>query len=124
MNMRVLITGGAGFIGYHLAKALINKRADVILLDNFNDFYNPEIKRQNVRDLQTIGHAPVHAVDILDREKLRNVFEQTRPEAVVHLAAWAGVRPSLEKPELYSDVNVTGTVNMLQMAKEFSTRSI
>jgi UDP-glucuronate 4-epimerase len=120
--MRVLITGGAGFIGYHLAKALINKRADVILLDNFNDFYNPEIKRQNVRDLQMIGHAPVHAVDILDRERVRKVFQETRPDTVVHLAAWAGVRPSLEKPELYSAVNVTGTVNMLQMAKEFSTR--
>jgi UDP-glucuronate 4-epimerase len=120
--MGVLITGGAGFIGYHLAKALINKRADVILLDNFNDFYNPEIKRQNVRDLQMIGHAPVHVVDILDQEKVRKVFQETRPDTVVHLAAWAGVRPSLEKPELYSAVNVTGTVNMLQMAKEFSTR--
>jgi UDP-glucuronate 4-epimerase len=122
MNMRVLITGGAGFIGYHLAQALIKQGADVILLDNFNDFYNPELKRQNVRDLQMIGHAPVHVVDILDREKLRKVFGETRPETIVHLAAWAGVRPSLEKPELYAAVNVTGTVNMLQLAREFSTR--
>jgi UDP-glucuronate 4-epimerase len=118
--MRVLITGGAGFIAYHLAAALIGRRDKVSLLDNFNSFYDPEIKRQNVRDLQALGDAPIHALDILDRDNLRRVFEEIRPEAVVHLAAWAGVRPSLEKPELYAAVNVTGTVNMLEMAKEFS----
>jgi len=120
--MRVLITGGAGFIAYHLASALLRNKADIALLDNFNHFYNPELKWKNVRDLQAQGTAPLYTVDILDREKLRTVFETVKPEAVVHLAAWAGVRPSLEKPALYSDVNVTGTVNMLEMAKEFSTR--
>ena len=119
--MRVLITGGAGFIAYHLASALMSRRAEVSLLDNFNAFYDPEIKRRNVQDLQAQGNATLHAVDILDRDKLRSVFETTRPEVVVHLAAWAGVRPSLENPDLYSSVNVTGTVNMLEMAKEFST---
>jgi len=118
--MRVLITGGAGFIAYHLAAALIGRRDDVSLLDNFNDFYDPELKRQNVRDLQAMGNAPVYTVDILDRDKLRKVFEETCPETVVHLAAWAGVRPSLEKPDLYSAVNVTGTVNLLEMAKKYS----
>jgi UDP-glucuronate 4-epimerase len=120
--MRILITGGAGFIAYHLAAALIGRHVEVSLLDNFNNFYDPEIKRRNVRDLQARGLVPLHTVDILDRERLRNVFEEVRPEAIVHLAAWAGVRPSLEKPDLYSSVNVTGTVNMLEMAKEFSTR--
>lgn len=120
--MRVLITGGAGFIGYHLAAALIARRDEVILLDNFNDFYDPELKRKNVRDLQAMRDAPVYAVDILDRNSLRRVFEETRPETVVHLAAWAGVRPSLEKPELYAAVNVTGTVHMLEMAKEFAVQ--
>jgi UDP-glucuronate 4-epimerase len=121
--MRVLITGGAGFIAYHLASALLKSTAEVYLLDNFNDFYDPEIKRQNVRDLQSQGRAPIYAVDILDREKLRQVFEEIHPDTIVHLAAWAGVRPSLEKPELYSSVNITGTVNLLELAKEFSTRS-
>jgi UDP-glucuronate 4-epimerase len=120
--MRVLITGGAGFIAYHLATALIERHAEVSLLDNFNNFYDPEIKRRNVRDLQAQGRVPLHTVDILDRERLRQVFEEVRPDTVVHLAAWAGVRPSLEKPDLYSSVNVTGTVNLLEMAKEFSTR--
>jgi UDP-glucuronate 4-epimerase len=120
--MRVLITGGAGFIAFHLAKALLRKKAEVILLDNFNDFYNPEIKRQNVRDLQASGPAPIHTVDILDRETLRRIFSEACPEVVVHLAAWAGVRPSLENPAIYSAVNVTGTVHLLELAKEFSTK--
>ena len=119
--MRVLITGGAGFIGYHLAAALIGRGDTVGLLDNFNEYYDPEIKRRNARDLEALGGATTHTVDILDKEGLRRVFEKDRPEAVVHLAAWAGVRPSLEKPALYTDVNVTGTVNMLETAKEFST---
>jgi UDP-glucuronate 4-epimerase len=120
--MRILITGGAGFIAYHLASALLKSTAEVYLLDNFNDFYDPEIKRQNVRDLQAQGHAPIYVVDILDREKLRQVFAEIQPDAIVHLAAWAGVRPSLEKPEIYTSVNITGTVNLLELAKEFSTR--
>jgi len=119
--MRILITGGAGFIGYHLATALIKKGDAVSLLDNFNNYYDPEIKRRNVRDLEAMGGVTTHAVDILDKDGLRRVFETERPEAVVHLAAWAGVRPSLEKPALYTDVNVTGTVNMLEAAKDFST---
>jgi UDP-glucuronate 4-epimerase len=120
--MRVLVTGGAGFIAHHLAAALLDQKAEVILLDNFNDFYNPEIKRQNVRDLQKAGPVVLHVVDILDRVNLRRIFDETCPDVVIHLAAWAGVRPSLEKPDLYSAVNVTGTVHLLEMAREFSTK--
>jgi UDP-glucuronate 4-epimerase len=119
--MRVLITGGAGFIAHHLAAALLRNKAEVVLLDNFNDFYDPEIKRRNVRDLQSSGAVPIHAIDILDQENLRRVYSQIRPDVVVHLAAWAGVRPSLKNPALYSAVNVTGTVNLLELAREYST---
>jgi len=119
--MRILITGGAGFIAFHLASALLKKGAEVHLLDNFNEFYDPEIKRQNVRDLQADASVFLHVADILDRGKLEEIFEKSRPDAVVHLAAWAGVRPSLEKPALYSSVNVTGTVHMLELAREHRT---
>jgi UDP-glucuronate 4-epimerase len=120
--MRVLITGGAGFIGYHLASKL-QHQYEIALLDNFNHFYNPELKRRNVHDLQRSGPALVHEVDLLDWENLRAAFKESRPEAIVHLAAWAGVRPSLENPRIYSDVNVTGTVNMLELAREFNVQS-
>ena len=99
---------------------MLGKGADVILLDNFNEFYDPEIKKRNVRDLQALAPVSVHVMDILDRNGLRRLFSQTRPDVVVHLAAWAGVRPSLQKPELYSAVNVTGTVHLLELAREFS----
>ncbi len=117
--MRILITGGAGFIAYHLAAKLQDLNNDITILDNFNSFYDPEIKRQNVRDLQARGVAGLYEVDILDTDGLRRVFEEFRPEAVVHLAAWAGVRPSLENPGIYAKVNVTGTVNLMEAARQF-----
>lgn len=118
--MRILITGGAGFIAYHLACRLQEEKHEVYLLDNFNSFYDPAIKRKNVRDLQLQGSAGHFEIDILDIAGLRRVFQEVRPEGIVHLAAWAGVRPSMENPRIYSDVNVTGTVNMLELAKEFA----
>jgi UDP-glucuronate 4-epimerase len=117
-NMRVLISGGAGFIAFHLASKLLSEGHSVTAVDNFNDFYNPLLKRRNIRDLQSAGNLVLQELDILDRDGLRRAYRESRPEAVVHLAAWAGVRPSLEKPELYSRVNVTGTVNMLDFARE------
>jgi UDP-glucuronate 4-epimerase len=120
--MRFLITGGAGFIAFHLASRLLAEGHEVALLDNFNRFYDPELKRRNVRDLHGLGRVALYENDILDREALPRIFSQSQPEMVIHLAAWAGVRPSLEKPELYSDVNVTGTVNMLESARRHAVR--
>jgi UDP-glucuronate 4-epimerase len=117
--MRVLITGGAGFIAYHVAAKLQDEHFDVTLLDNFNSFYDPALKWRNVRDLEARGPVRLYELDILDTQALRAAFAETHPQAVVHLAAWAGVRPSLERPELYSSVNVTGTVNVLQLSREF-----
>lgn len=117
--MTTLITGGAGFIGYHLAQALLRRSERVVVVDNFNTFYDPALKRKNVSDLCAQGKLEVHEADILDSALLRQLFERHRPDAVVHLAAWAGVRPSLDRPALYSDVNVTGTVNVLELARDF-----
>jgi UDP-glucuronate 4-epimerase len=117
--MRVMVTGGAGFIAFHLICRLLSDKAEVSILDNFNDFYDPQLKRRNVLDLQSRGPVTLHEVDILDGNKLQQVFQQVQPEAVIHLAAWAGVRPSLERPQIYTDVNVTGTVNLLELAKRY-----
>jgi UDP-glucuronate 4-epimerase len=121
--MRVLVTGGAGFIAFHLTSRLLKEACEVSILDNFNDFYDPEIKRRNVLDLQAQGRIALHEVDILDTEELSRVFDEVKPETVVHLAAWAGVRPSLEKPQLYARVNVTGTVNLLELARKHAVPS-
>jgi UDP-glucuronate 4-epimerase len=117
--MNVLITGGAGFIGSHLASSLLDQGEQVSIVDNFNDFYDPAIKRKNIVELRVHGAPDIREVDILDLEGLRRVFSEVRPRVVIHLAAWAGVRPSLERPALYSNVNVTGTVHMLELAREF-----
>jgi len=117
--MTVLITGGAGFIGSHVASSLLDQGKQVIIVDNFNDFYDPAIKRKNVVELRSHGAPVIREVDILDLEGLHRVFSDVMPQVVIHLAAWAGVRPSLERPALYSSVNVTGTVHMLELAREF-----
>ncbi len=119
--MRIMITGGAGFIAFHLASRLLRDKHDVSLVDNFNSFYDPAIKRRNVRDLMSQAPVRVYETDILDIENLRRACSETEPEAIIHLAAWAGVRPSLKNPALYSEVNVTGTVHVLDLAREFGT---
>ena len=121
--MRVLVTGGAGFIGYHVASRLREQGHEIFLLDNFNDFYDPLVKRRNVRDLQHDGPAVLYEADVLDTSRLQQVFAECLPQAIIHLAAWAGVRPSLERPEIYTEVNVTGTVNLLELARKLKVGS-
>ncbi len=110
----ILVTGGAGFIGSHLVDRLLARGQSVVCLDNFNDYYDPAIKRSNVsRHLKSPGYALVEG-DIRDRALVAKIFSDNDISAVVHLAARAGVRPSLQRPELYYDVNVAGTVNLLE----------
>ena len=109
--MRVLVTGGAGFIGSHLCERLLARGDGVSVLDNFNDFYDPALKRANAAGL---GAARVIEGDIRDQALVGRVFQEGRFAAVVHLAAMAGVRPSLSDPLLYGDVNVRGTQVLLR----------
>lgn len=118
---RVLITGVAGFIGSHLAEALCGRGDTVIGLDAFNDYYDPAIKRRNIAGLQDSDLFQLYEQDICDETRLRDLFEETRPEVVVHLAARAGVRPSLEDPNLYHRVNVIGGQHILDACREFKT---
>lgn len=121
--MKVLVTGGAGFIGSHLCEALLRRGDDVFALDNFNDFYDPAIKRGNVSTIEETASLDKHGSfqlvegDHRDQDLLRRLFESTDLDAVVHLAAMAGVRPSLEAPLLYEDVNVRGTIMLLEELK-------
>ena len=119
---KILVTGGAGFIGSHLSETLLKQGQEVICLDSFNDYYNPEIKRSNISLLQGQSNYTVIEGDILNLDLLRQIFADYKFDIVVHLAARAGVRPSIQEPLLYQQVNVEGTTNLLEMAKEFRTQ--
>lgn len=123
MSRKILITGGAGFIGSHLVDFLLREgNWQVVVVDNFDEFYSPEIKRANIKTHLTYPNYSLHEVDIVSKSALRDVFEKHKPDVIVHLAALAGVRPSLLRPEAYTKVNVEGTLNLLQMAKEFGVK--
>ena len=111
--MKILVTGGAGFIGSHLVDVLAARGDDIVVVDDFNDFYDPEIKRANLRKTP----AKVFVVDICDQERVTTLIQAERPDAIVHLAARAGVRPSVLQPELYLKTNIFGTFNLLEAAK-------
>lgn len=115
--MRVLITGTAGFIGYHLAESLLADGAEVFGFDNHNDYYDPAIKRARVERLRQYDRY-THAVrDLVNREAVESVVARAKPTVVVHLAAQAGVRYSLENPMAYVDSNITGFLNVLEACK-------
>src|ERR1700736_3718996 len=113
--MRTLVTGGAGFIGSHLVEALLRTGRSVSILDDFNDFYDPAIKEKNIASV--VKDAPVHRVDLRNANAIRDVFHQEKFETIIHLAARAGVRPSIAHPQLYYDANVNGTLHLLEAAR-------
>jgi len=113
--MRILVTGGAGFIGSHLVENLLAAGHDVAILDDFNDFYDPQIKRENVSAVSK--DIAIHHVDLRDSTAVRNVFHREKFEAIAHLAARAGIRPSIQHSQLYYDTNVTGTLHLLDAAR-------
>ena len=123
MKKDILVTGGAGFIGSHLVRNLLDEDVwQVAVVDNFNEFYSPEIKRENVRRFLENPNFRLYETDICDGEKMAEIFAAHKFDAVVHLAAWAGVRPSLLNPKLYAQVNVGGTLNLLDLSKEFGVK--
>ncbi len=121
---RILLTGGAGFIGSHLAEELIRRGAKLSIVDNLDNFYAPSRKRINLQEIQEAGPYEFFEVDLRDMDGLREVAERVQPEIVIHLAARAGVRPSIEQPALYESVNVAGTVNVLEIAREFDVQRL
>src|SRR5438046_5588828 len=113
--MRVLVTGGAGFIGSHLVEKLLAASHDVVVLDDFNDFYDPQIKHKNIAGFAR--NVTVYHVDLRDSESVRNLFHREKVDVITHLAARAGVRPCIQYPRLYYDTNFTGTLHLLEAAR-------
>ncbi|MBP6888984.1 MAG: NAD-dependent epimerase/dehydratase family protein [Candidatus Moranbacteria bacterium] len=116
--MKILITGGAGFIGSACARALMERGDTPILLDNFNDYYDPQLKRDRIEQFlgEYEGRFILREGDIRDTVFTERIFSEDQPEKIIHLAAMAGVRNSLKDPLLYADVNVLGTTNLLNLA--------
>jgi UDP-glucuronate 4-epimerase len=115
--MKVLVTGGAGFIGSHLVETLLADGHSISVIDDFNDFYDPRIKRKNLQPV--LADIRLHSIDIRNKEAVLEIFSVERPDAVVHLAARAGVRPSIQRPELYLATNINGTFHLLEASKEY-----
>jgi len=114
----LLITGGAGFIGSHLVDRLLGTDVDhITVVDDFNDFYDPSIKRANINEHLKDPRYQLNEVDIRDQTALEQVFKNKNFDCVVHLAARAGVRPSLTEPQLYTETNINGTLNLLELAR-------
>jgi UDP-glucuronate 4-epimerase len=117
-QMRILLTGGAGFIGSHLGERLLREGHTLTIVDDLNDFYSPAVKRANLEAVCRASPVTFHEADICDEAKMFAIGRESRPEAIIHLAARAGVRPSLENPLLYEHVNVRGTMVLLEMARQ------
>lgn len=124
MKRTVLITGGAGFIGSSLADKLLNLGSKVIAIDNFNDFYTPEIKYENIKSAEKSPDFILHKADIEDQNALDSIFSKYKIDCVVHLAARAGVRPSLENPLKYAQTNILGTLNILECMKKYAVKHL
>jgi len=114
--MKILVTGGAGFIGSHTIRKLLDKKYNIICVDNLNNFYNPKIKINNLKPFLDNKKFKFYKVDICNNKKLANVFANEKIDKIIHLAARAGVRPSLEKPEIYAKTNILGTLNLLELS--------
>ena len=123
--MNFLVTGGAGFIGSHVCERLLRDGHSVWAFDDLNAFYDPQYKRRNLREIQSLAK-PFEFVhgDITERPALDEIFSSVKFDQVIHLAARAGVRPSLQQPALYQRVNVEGTVNVLEAARLHGVRKI
>ena len=114
---KILVTGGAGFIGSFLCERLISEGQEVICLDNFSDFYDPRSKEDNVKELKENPNFTLFRGDILDKDLLEKIFTENQIAKIVHLAAIPGVRQSVGDPFSYIDVDIKGTVNLLEVAR-------
>jgi UDP-glucuronate 4-epimerase len=121
--MKILITGGAGFIGSNLANKLIERGDKVVIIDNFNDYYDPQLKRDRLKYILKGKKYKLYKGDIRDVKLLEKIFRTEKLDKVMSLAAMAGVRSSLLDPMLYEEVNVRGTLNLLEMSRKYKIKN-
>ena len=119
-----LITGGAGFIGSTLADKLLKEGNKVVVIDNFNDYYDPKLKEKNIKHNLEKENYKLYRVDILEKQKIMDIFNENKINTVIHLAAMAGVRPSIENPLLYQEVNCVGAQNIFEAMRETNVLNI
>jgi len=122
--MKFLVTGAAGFIGFHTSKYLLDRGDSVIGIDNINDYYDPSLKEARLSQLIDNERFTFHKIDIIDKVAVDTIFEAESPEYIIHLAAQAGVRYSLENPYAYIDSNITGFMNILEACRHFSVKHL
>jgi len=122
MAKTILVTGGAGFIGFHVAKALLDREDSVVIVDNFNDYYDPKLKYDRINEIKKNKNLVVYKIDISDYKKLEEVFKKQKFDKICHLAAQPGVRYSLKDPFRYELWNNLGTLNLLELAKEYKVK--
>lgn len=119
--MTILVTGAAGFIGSHLTETLLNRGEDVVAIDNFNDYYDPRHKRAHIASFQNHPNLHLYEDDIRDTAAIEHIFARHSPRAIAHLGAYGGVRYSIGRASLYTEVNIVGTVNLLEAARQANT---
>lgn len=120
--MTILVTGGAGFIGSHLCKKLIKQGYNIIIVDNFNDYYDPQIKKDRLKHLLKGLDFKLYKIDICDYQALEVVFKENKIDKIVHLAAQAGVRYSIQNPFAYHNTNIGGTLNLFELARKYGIK--
>lgn len=121
---KILISGGAGFIGNHLIEKLIRKNYKIVCLDNFNNYYDPEIKKANIKNFLNKKNFKLVIADIRSKKEIQVIFKKFKFDQVIHLAAQPGVRFSLKNPSLYFDININGTLNILEMCRNYQIKNL